>query len=103
MAVHSRIVSFRIKERKTAENGRRHQGFAFVGLRVTQHRNSYWHIDDMDCATADEALPICEARVKSLVKTLLAEQKRQDAPARLRRAESMSKIVFGLQRQSRIC
>jgi protein-tyrosine phosphatase len=34
----------------------------------------YWHIDDLDCATADEALPICEARVAFLVKTLVAEQ-----------------------------
>ena len=46
----------------------------------------YWHVDDMDCATADESLPICEARVKFLVKTLLAEQERQDTPARMRRA-----------------
>ena len=61
----------------------------------------YWHVDDMDCAPADEALPICEACLKFLVKTLLAEPRRQEAPARLRRAESMSKIVFGLQRQSR--
>jgi len=65
-------------------------------------RITYWHVDDMDCATADEALPICEARVKSLVKTLLSEQKRQEASACLRRAGSTSKIVFGLQRQSRI-
>ena len=62
----------------------------------------YWHVDNMDCATDDEALPIGESCVKSLVKTLLAEQKRREAPARLRRSESMSKIVFGLQRQSRI-
>jgi protein-tyrosine phosphatase len=47
-------------------------------------RIQYWHVDDLDCATADEALPMCESRVKSLVKTLLAEQKRQ--PARLQRA-----------------
>ena len=37
-------------------------------------RIQYWHIDDLDCATADEALPICEACVKSLVDRLLAEQ-----------------------------
>jgi protein-tyrosine phosphatase len=46
-------------------------------------RIQYWHVDDLDCVTADEALPICEACVKFLVETLLAEQ---EAPARLRRA-----------------
>jgi protein-tyrosine phosphatase len=46
-------------------------------------RIQYWHIDDMDCTTADEALPICEACVRFLVETLLAEQM---APARLKRA-----------------
>ena len=45
-------------------------------------RIEYWHVDDIDCATADEALPICEASVKFLVKTLLVEQERQE----LRRA-----------------
>ncbi len=45
-------------------------------------RITYWHINDMDCATADEALPICESRVKCLVDRLVAEQ---EAPARLRR------------------
>ena len=64
-------------------------------------RIQYWNIDDMDCATADESLPLCESRLKCLVDRLLAEQKPQETPARLR-AESMSKIVFGLQRQSRI-
>ncbi len=43
----------------------------------------YWHVDDLDCATADEALPICESCVEFLVKTLLAEQA---APLQLRRA-----------------
>jgi len=46
-------------------------------------RIQYWHVDDLDCASADEALPICESCVKFLVKTLLAEQ---GAPARLKRA-----------------
>ncbi len=40
----------------------------------------YWHIDDIDCATPNKALPICEACVKFLVKTLLAERKWQEAP-----------------------
>ena len=38
------------------------------------NRIQYWHVDDMDCATADEALPTCEACVKFLVKTLMAEK-----------------------------
>jgi protein-tyrosine phosphatase len=49
-------------------------------------RIQYWHIDDMDCATADEALPACESSVRSLVDRLEAEQKRKEAPLRLRRA-----------------
>jgi protein-tyrosine phosphatase len=49
-------------------------------------RIEYWHVDDIDCATPDEALPICEACVKALVRRLLAEQEQQQAPARLRRA-----------------
>jgi protein-tyrosine phosphatase len=40
-------------------------------------RITYWHIDDVDCATADEALPICESCVRHLVQTLLAEQNRR--------------------------
>ena len=46
-------------------------------------RIMYWQIDDMDCATADESLPICESCVEFLVQTLLAEQQ---VSARLRRA-----------------
>ncbi len=70
-----------------------------VALKKTEHhammaeqfpawadRIQYWQIDDMDCATADEALPICESRVKCLVDRLMAEQKQQEPPARLRRA-----------------
>lgn len=45
-------------------------------------RIEYWHVDDLDCATVEEALPVCEERVESLVKELLAEQQ---APARERR------------------
>jgi protein-tyrosine phosphatase len=47
------------------------------------NRIEYWHVDDLDCATADEALPLCEACVEFLVRTLLAEQV---APTQLRRA-----------------
>jgi protein-tyrosine phosphatase len=46
----------------------------------------YWHIDNLDCATADEALSICESCVRFFVETLLAEQDWQEAPVRLRRA-----------------
>jgi protein-tyrosine phosphatase len=46
-------------------------------------RITYWHINDLDYATADEALPLCETCIKSLIDSLLAEQV---APARLRRA-----------------
>lgn len=46
----------------------------------------YWHIDDLDCATADEALPICEECVDFLVKSLLAAQEEQEIAARSRRA-----------------
>jgi protein-tyrosine phosphatase len=33
-------------------------------------RIEYWHVDDIDCATADEALRICETRVEALVERL---------------------------------
>jgi len=46
-------------------------------------RIQYWHINDLDCSTADKALPICEACVKSLVDRLVVEQKDS---ARLKRA-----------------
>ncbi len=42
-------------------------------------RIAYWHIDDIDCATADESLPICESCVKLLVSGLLDEQEIQTA------------------------
>jgi protein-tyrosine phosphatase len=69
---------------------------------VWADRIQYWHVDDIDCATADDALSLCESCVKSLVDQLVAKQEQQEAPVKLRRAESTSKIVFGLQRQSRI-
>jgi protein-tyrosine phosphatase len=42
----------------------------------------YWAVDDLDCATADESLPVCESCVTFLVKTLLAEQERAAMPLR---------------------
>ena len=49
-------------------------------------RIEYWAVDDLDCATPDEALPVCEVCVEALVERLLVEQERQRAPAGLRRA-----------------
>jgi protein-tyrosine phosphatase len=50
-------------------------------------RIEYWHVDDLDCATADEALPLCEQCIEALVRTLLAEQESEDAaPLWMRRA-----------------
>jgi protein-tyrosine phosphatase len=33
-------------------------------------RIEYWHIDDIDCATPDEALPMCESHVQALIERL---------------------------------
>lgn len=63
-----------------------------VALKKTEHhammrdqfpgwadRITYWHIDDIDCASADESLPICEACVRFLVNTLLDEQQQEES------------------------
>ena len=49
-------------------------------------RAEYWHIDDLDCASANVSLPLCESCIEFLVDTLVAEQTRQEAPTRLRAA-----------------
>jgi protein-tyrosine phosphatase len=49
-------------------------------------RIEYWHVDDLDCATAEEALPVCESCVRSLVRRLGAEQESQEPSLRRRRA-----------------
>jgi protein-tyrosine phosphatase len=49
-------------------------------------RITYWHVDDLDCATADEALQVCESCVRFLAQTLLAEQQSQHSSGKLRRA-----------------
>jgi protein-tyrosine phosphatase len=49
-------------------------------------RITYWHVDDMDCAPPEEALPICEACVKFLVRTLSHENEPHGDPATLCRA-----------------
>lgn len=48
-------------------------------------RIEYWHVDDIDCAPPDEALPVCESCVEALADRLLAEQeaaKSSSAPMR---------------------
>lgn len=37
-------------------------------------RIEYWHVDDIDCGTADEALPMCEKSVDALVERLAAQE-----------------------------
>ena len=37
-------------------------------------RIEYWHVDDIDCAPPDEALPFCETCVEAFVARLAAEQ-----------------------------
>jgi protein-tyrosine phosphatase len=39
----------------------------------------YWHIDDLDCAEADEALPLLEKKIRGLVGQLRAERERRQA------------------------
>jgi protein-tyrosine phosphatase len=46
-------------------------------------RITYWHVDDLDCATADVALSFCQSCVEALVMKLLAEQKGHAAAERL--------------------
>ncbi len=59
-----------------------------IAMKETEHRAmmtehfsfwadciNYWCIDDIDCKPPEEALPLCEACVETLVKGLLAEQK----------------------------
>ena len=35
-------------------------------------KTEYWAVDNLDCATDDEALPICEACIQALVDRLAA-------------------------------
>jgi len=63
-----------------------HQAMMLDQFPAWADRIEYWAVDDLDCATADEALPVCESCVRSLVRRLLVEQERQEAPAALRRA-----------------
>jgi protein-tyrosine phosphatase len=49
-------------------------------------RIEYWDVDDLDCATADESLPVCEECVEALVERLLVEQAKGEVKTPLRRA-----------------
>jgi len=40
-------------------------------------RIEYWHVDDMDCATPDEALPILQSCIEALVDRLAAAEHKQ--------------------------
>jgi len=57
-----------------------------VALKETEHRRmmdeqfpdwsnriEYWHVDDIDCAAPDDALPTCETRVEALIERLSSE------------------------------
>ena len=35
----------------------------------------YWQVDDLDCATADEALPVLDGQVRALVERLMIENR----------------------------
>src|SRR5208282_1047979 len=39
-------------------------------------RIGYWHIDDLDCAPPNEALPICQSCVEALVDRLAATERK---------------------------
>ena len=60
-----------------------HHAMMMEQFPASAEKIQYWHIDDLDCATADESLPLCQSSVESLVLRLLAEQD-QKAPARRR-------------------
>jgi protein-tyrosine phosphatase len=47
-------------------------------------RIEYWAVDDIDCATPNEALPICESNIRALVDRLAAAER--DERTRTRRA-----------------
>ena len=38
-------------------------------------RIEYWHVDDLDCATPEEALPICAECIEALVDRLAAAER----------------------------
>jgi protein-tyrosine phosphatase len=38
-------------------------------------RIEYWHVDDIDCASPEDALPICETYVRALVDRLVTAER----------------------------
>ena len=60
-----------------------HQAMMLEQFPQWADRVQYWHVDDLDCATADEALVLCESYVSNLVSSLLAQQNGQAADGTL--------------------
>jgi protein-tyrosine phosphatase len=44
-------------------------------------RTEYWHVDDLDCAQPEEALPILEGNVRALIERLRAEGHKERSQA----------------------
>lgn len=42
-------------------------------------RVEYWHVDDLDCATPEEALPVLEGCVRRLVERLCESERNEEA------------------------
>jgi hypothetical protein len=39
-----------------------------------ENRIEYWHVDDLDCAGPEEAIPVLEERVRALIGRLSDEE-----------------------------
>jgi protein-tyrosine phosphatase len=57
-----------------ALKGGEHQAMMIEQFPAWADRIEYWHVDDIDCATADEALPLCEKNVEALLERLALTQ-----------------------------
>ena len=49
-----------------------HRGMMAQQFPLWQDRIEYWHVDDLDCAQAHEALPYLEEQIHALVERLRA-------------------------------
>ena len=58
-------------------------------------RITYWHIDDLDCATADDSLPVCQSLIEDLVDRLAA-QEQANPPASVAAGGVGSEPFFGV-------
>lgn len=47
-----------------------HRGMMAEQFPAWTDRVEYWHVDDIDCAGPDQALPMCEAYLQTLVERL---------------------------------